>query len=332
MEFGSTCFPQEGHGDRGDRFQPAPTLAPRGGSPRMLRIEHQGQPFDWFNLDEMGDVVRSADFVNTLRENIVHYFSIPYEWQVIYDDEGLLCTAVDFARAFQSVRPCLRVFDIREMPQGMREQATQKLATILVQVGQSHQTLKRFTDPGAAIDVAACNGGGGPAPRPMSPWPLRETHGVLGNHVVVGEAGPPFQHHALPALAPGDMAAYAAGTKPTLPPYDANVRFAWQDQPVSSLGCIEVMLSKNFGGPVRADRFGFANVPTTDGRGLLVTWIDAQGLLGTWNRAYPAKAVYRGDIVISANGVSGESEAVRAQLQHDTVQMLVQRSGSGACE
>jgi len=87
----------------------------------------------------------------------------------------------------------------------------------------------------------------------------------------------------------------------------------------------EVLLSKD---AVSGGRFGFANVPSSDGRSLLVTWVDDSGLLGAWNRSHPDRAVREGDIIVSVNNFVDESEAMRAQLQLDVVRMIV-RSLSG---
>jgi hypothetical protein len=107
----------------------------------MLRIEYKGQPYDWFNLDEMGDIVRTIDFSNTLRENITHYFGVPYEYQAIYDEEGLLTSMLDFARALRSVRPWLRIYDAREMMPELKERTARQLEEIQAEVTRSQRSL-----------------------------------------------------------------------------------------------------------------------------------------------------------------------------------------------
>lgn len=119
-----------------DRSPGPPAMAPR-----MLRIEYKGQPYDWFNLDEMGDIVRTNDFSSTLRENITHYFGVPFEHQAIYDEEGLLSSMVDFARALRSVRPWLRVYDAREMTVDLKEITSKQLAEIHADVVRSQRSL-----------------------------------------------------------------------------------------------------------------------------------------------------------------------------------------------
>lgn len=97
---------------------------------------------------------------------------------------------------------------------------------------------------------------------------------------------------------------------------------------------VEVVLSKEPGGGARGpgqQRFGFANVPTRDGRGLIVSWVDEVGLLYRWNRAHPDKAVHEGDRIVAVNSASDEVEAMRAQLQVDTVRMLVHRRNTSSC-
>uniref|UniRef100_A0A7S4QZL7 PDZ domain-containing protein n=1 Tax=Alexandrium monilatum TaxID=311494 RepID=A0A7S4QZL7_9DINO len=362
--------------------------------PRMLRVEFKGQPYDWFNLDEMGELVRSEDFVNTLRENIVHYFSVPYDCQVVFDEEGVLSTAADFARALKGSRPCIQVWDVREMPQDLREQAAQKLAVAAAEVARSQRTLNAF--PGRA-------GGGS---RPLSPWPVRvagqveaepaapcqggpASVGALGPRLVgVGPAqeprasfadrlavggtppvppplaaGPyPAGPHPLamsarpmmpaglvgPSLLPGTAGSWVPavmggsvppppmpmepvsvlpGSAPGLRQYDVGMRPPWQDPSLAlSKECMEVTLTKDLSDA--NSRFGFANVPSVDGRHLLVTWVDVNGLLARWNRSYPERGVREGDLICAVNGAMDDVEAMRLQLQHDAVRMLV-RKGIG---
>jgi len=96
---------------------------------------------------------------------------------------------------------------------------------------------------------------------------------------------------------------------------------------------VEVVLSKEPGRPGTPgqQRYGFANVPTRDGRGLVVSWMDDLGLLCRWNRKHPDKAVSEGDRVVAVNSASDDTEAMRAQLQADTVRMLVHRRNTSSC-
>lgn len=120
------------------------SAGPASAQPRMLRIEYKGQPYDWFNLDEMGDIVRTNDFANTLRENITHYFGVPFEHQVIYDEEGILSSMVDFSRALRSVRPWLRVYDTREMAAELKEKTTKQLEEVQAEVMRLQRSLGGF--------------------------------------------------------------------------------------------------------------------------------------------------------------------------------------------
>merc|ERR1712232_496523 len=90
-------------------------------------------------------------------------------------------------------------------------------------------------------------------------------------------------------------------------------------EPTTSANSFEVVLSK--GGA--ADRFGFANVPTPDSRGLIVSWIDEKGLLAAWNARNVDKVVREGDRVLFVNGVTDGVDPMRAQLQADTVRMRI---------
>mmetsp|Transcript_73438 Transcript_73438/g.175008 ORF Transcript_73438/g.175008 Transcript_73438/m.175008 type:complete len:484 (+) Transcript_73438:202-1653(+) len=461
---------------------------PPGGS-RMLRIEHKGQAYDWFNLDELSDVVRMNDFANTLRENVAHYFGVPTEWQAIYDEEGLLITGVDFARALQSVRPWLRVYDIREMMPDFREQTALKLTTISNEVTRMQRNLRlqSSTAPasagvGAAPSVeysthaaSALNGTtvtavkpppaspllagrpawtpmGGPLPaqpnvvattvmQPLSPRPgvpsllppappgaaLSPQPSLLqpglpfsgrpisparcGTPPRCGSAPPPMsepQVLTMPQLTPPaaipppvlptmrpptlrpPMPMPVAGAPKVLPPPCGGSTLLppggalqspcagpatppppmgpWSGMPCGPCACpvgpspsyapqvvrepvvagaqrpmngymrppmgvpmqdrsgvVEVLLTKDSGGRDGGQRFGFANILTQDGKGLVISWIDENGLTARWNHQHPDKAVMEGDRILAVNSASDDIEAMRAQLQLDSIRMLVQR-------
>lgn len=571
-------------------------------TPRLLRVEYRGQVYDWFDLDELGDVVRAADVAGTLRENISHYFDVPRACQIVCDCEGVLASAADFARALRpgsSEGARLIVHDVRDLAMEFRERTAQQLQDIATEIAQLQHTLRVITQsadtsgggdgverasgdsetPAAAtplhasqmtradlvdeisrakealafpaairaaavaptaatvpafggypevsvtapdrtpetspVATAVCASGpatarqgpcppvsqasrlGGPgaatrgagllqhrdnrsyrAPdgrlgngsparlRPMStggvgaesgrhagfrtpnrstnstprlatcpsaaPTALSGSHscpaarasssarcrsptptgGIGGGAGGAGGAGagqaavgprlapfpPPLT--ALSSQAPGAPAALAAlptawhttpgsGPGAPRPPSTAGIGGAapgpgplctWQPVHGSAIRSaqsperrslsfksataprepspqppqfaqmaaqatlaggyeeafqsVEVVLSKEPGGGARGpgqQRFGFANVPTRDGRGLIVSWVDEVGLLYRWNRAHPDKAVHEGDRIVAVNSASDEVEAMRAQLQVDTVRMLVHRRNTSSC-
>eukprot|EP00927_Polykrikos_kofoidii_P043738 TRINITY_DN37827_c0_g1_i1.p1 TRINITY_DN37827_c0_g1~~TRINITY_DN37827_c0_g1_i1.p1 ORF type:complete len:470 (-),score=58.96 TRINITY_DN37827_c0_g1_i1:229-1638(-) len=446
--------------------------------PRMLRVEFKGQPYDWFDLDEMSDVVRNQDFANTLRENIAHYFSVPFEWQAVFDEEGLLSTVVDFVRALQRIRPCLRVFDVREMLPEIREETEKSLANIRVEIARAQRMFRaagggdaessgveieapensRFPPAKNAMEYVGgcsyhgrghapihtgCGGASGgadsghspaaPPPPAQPPWACaphpssgtaqpvcgtvirHETqfpsyqnsagHGCIkvadsGNGsvatavsgssqmqcapfvTVAGNSasntvpvGPPQSMSCLSGQPPqwvdgytgshqGGGAAWGAQHMPGLgtprnssgclstpcAPPDPNARFMSRGASTPALRhhvdvgghtdqrgkvdeVVEVILSKDTGGGARAQRFGFANVPTSDGRSLMVSWIDQGGLLAGWNHSCPERCVREGDRILAVNSARDDLEAMRAQLQLDTIRMLVGRcaDAGGAC-
>jgi len=86
---------------------------------------------------------------------------------------------------------------------------------------------------------------------------------------------------------------------------------------------VEVLLSKGAG-----QRFGFANVPMPDGKSLVISWIDDQGICAQWNREHPNDAVAEGDRIASVNGASNGIQVMRDQLQQNTVRMLIHRQRS----
>merc|ERR1719282_939781 len=85
----------------------------------------------------MADMIRSAAFVGTLRENVARYFGIPVERQAIYDEDGLLTTGADFSRAIQRVSPKLFVYDIYEIGPELREGTIEDLKALDAYVEKS---------------------------------------------------------------------------------------------------------------------------------------------------------------------------------------------------
>lgn len=341
----------------------------------MLRVEFKGQPYDWFNLDEMGDVVKSEDFVNTLRENIVHYFGVPYDCQAICDEEGMLSSSADFARSLKALRPSIKVHDVREMPPEVKERTAHKLAVVLAEVARSQRIINAFQ--GVSAESGACG-----SSRPVSPWPVRvmepeaamvcprcrnsgaDIYGnpcacVVGKRVAAanqhktGTPPRPLLPYGMlpPAGLPGvggswvpapqpmpqppilmgphePMGIALSGSGPSLRQCDMGLRPGLQDMAlVMGRECVEVRLTKDPADGLNS-RFGFANVPSPDGRHLLITWVDVNGLLERWNRSYPDRAVHEGDMIFAVNGAKDDIEAMRVQLQHENVHMLVRRGAS----
>merc|ERR1712137_6936 len=89
---------------------------------------------------------------------------------------------------------------------------------------------------------------------------------------------------------------------------------------------VDMLLSKD-----TAQRFGFANVPTPDGKSLVISWIDDQGIFAKWNREHPNDAVAEGDRIAAVNGASDEIQVMRNQFQQNTVRMLIHRRRSASC-
>eukprot|EP00435_Cladocopium_sp_Y103_P066452 s295_g28.t1 len=96
----------------------------------MLRVEYKGQPYDWFNLDDMGALIQSEEFASTLKENINHYF-----------EDGLLVAPADFLRSLRHPRPYFRVYSLRQMPQDLKEQTAEKLSILAQEVEKLQQAL-----------------------------------------------------------------------------------------------------------------------------------------------------------------------------------------------
>lgn len=114
--------------------------------PRMLRVEVRGVLHDWFDIDDLGPFARTAAFAETLRENIARYFDVALEFQVLYDDDGLLTTPVELSRSLQRVDPLIYIYDFREMGSQLRTRTAEEFATINAQVQQFQSILGLLGD------------------------------------------------------------------------------------------------------------------------------------------------------------------------------------------
>jgi len=103
---------------------------------RILRVEVNGLLHDWFDVEEMGDFVKSTAFASTLRENVARYFGVQVASQAIYDEDGLLTTNADFSRALQRVTPMLYIYDVDEMGAELVERTCEELEMIDQEVRQ----------------------------------------------------------------------------------------------------------------------------------------------------------------------------------------------------
>lgn len=76
--------------------------------------------------------------------------------------------------------------------------------------------------------------------------------------------------------------------------------------------------------------FGFAGVPCTDNKEVLITWVDPQGCLArAWNSVYPNHALRPGDWIVAVNSHTENAELLLQQLKFaPVVQMLVRRNGT----
>lgn len=308
---------ERGAWSRGGRPQPLGPRGPasEGASARMLRVEFRGQPYDWFDLDELGDLVWSDDFAGTLRENIVHYFGVPYDCQAIYDEDGLLSTRLDVTRALHRAQPYFRVHDVRGMPADLCERTARELAASIAEIGRC-QRMFGISGPRAENGGGACVAveTAGKALLPVSPWPERRVPSPPRGGGLLQLS--PAHGGSLLQLSPaGHLATNGGAAHPERLRVDSA-------GPARPRPCLEVVLSKPPGG----DRFGFANVPAPGVAALAVTWIDPNGLLAQLNQSLPEPSVREGDTILAVNGVGGSTDAMQAQLQLPSVRLLVQRA------
>ncbi|CAD7951701.1 unnamed protein product [Amoebophrya sp. A120] len=68
---------------------------------RTLRIQCGDKLFDWFDVDEEQEIISAPDVLKILKENVAHYFKVPVENQVLFDEEGVIATKTDLRRSFK---------------------------------------------------------------------------------------------------------------------------------------------------------------------------------------------------------------------------------------
>jgi len=380
---------------------------------RMLRVEFRGQPYDWFNLEDAADTIRSAEFPKTLQENIAHYFNIPLEYQAVFDEEGLLSTVVDFVRALQAVKPSLQIFDIREMGTKAQEAASAQLDKVAEEVKRAQQMFNNRVSsaaapassysngqsvaPAAPGAVTTLRGPNSPRPQPSSGLAgfgtmtygseaaaqavreaalqaqsqgFRPSNGLPGFSAETFELQPGTQPAAglqaaqmsgQPIVEPvagvpgaprgvisnskpgGEFTSLAyskpgggleinyvqtAAERPKISDVPTTVGpgpgSTFNNGSMPQMGnaqrVFEVVVTKK-----PTERYGFANVPSSDSRGLIISWIDANGLLAVWNARNPDKVVRQDDRILSVNGADN-IDAMRAQLQFGTIRLRMQRT------
>jgi len=162
---------------------PSPIFVER---PRMLRVEVNGLLHDWFDVDELGDMVKAPGFSTTLRENIARYFGVPVKCQAVYDEDGLLATAADFSRALHRYAPKLYVYNLEEMGAQLREKTSEQLAKIDAEV----ELTRRHFNPRNAV-AKAPKLAGSLIQEPVSgisPQQLKETFVIKATDVQTSEA------------------------------------------------------------------------------------------------------------------------------------------------
>lgn len=406
-------------------------------SGRMLRVEYKNQPYDWFNLNDMGPLVHTEEFAGTLKENINHYFDLGFDEQAIFDEDGILVSAADFLRSLRQPRPYIRLYSLRQLPQELKEQTAEKLASLAQEVTKMQQILNMpnlsvprsperpgvsacvaptIQNPGSVggsqmqANLPCCANCGAAyetenalfcgkcarlrAEEPLAASAVRTApEASMADRLAGSLAGPRTLPNVLPPTSigttpwtvPGTGLARvpltegppaAVATQPQGPRYSSNCMVQMEGPqtvpngafPVRSVSfangkdysrdrdgrLFDVTLSKDPTGPattctscgnvfmpdsefcrkcgvkremsMKPDRFGFANVPVQDGRSLQITWIDPSGLLARWNTLHPNSEVKEGQIIVAVNGVSEDVEAMRLQLQMNSIQMSLKAS------
>eukprot|EP00933_Yihiella_yeosuensis_P016438 TRINITY_DN14048_c0_g1_i1.p1 TRINITY_DN14048_c0_g1~~TRINITY_DN14048_c0_g1_i1.p1 ORF type:complete len:644 (-),score=136.89 TRINITY_DN14048_c0_g1_i1:57-1919(-) len=109
--------------------------------PRMLRIEVNGLLHDWFDVDELGDMLKAPGFAATFRENIARYFGVPADKQALYDEDGLIATTLDLSRALQRYAPKLIVHYLDNLSPDLRDKTVSQLSKVSAEVEQCQRCL-----------------------------------------------------------------------------------------------------------------------------------------------------------------------------------------------
>lgn len=177
----------------------AEAAPPRG---RRLVVEHGGRAYEWVDADMLhlllsrGDLEAAAE---VLRENILLYFGIPWEAQVLQDAAGRTSSGAELARVLQSPSPFLRVLDGRLPGQGAPPPCGRA----------SHGAERGVADdaePGPEVAAPWARWSGPPGPGPAPARPARPP----------GWGGPPGPGPAeLQALASSVVSAMAENRRST---------------------------------------------------------------------------------------------------------------------
>lgn len=81
--------------------------------------------------------------------------------------------------------------------------------------------------------------------------------------------------------------------------------------------------------PSKRKRLGVGATHADNGRTLLLTRIDEQGLVADWNTRHPASGVSLGDSIVEVNGKRGNVEVLAAELRsHQLLKIVLRRSRS----
>lgn len=244
---------------------------------RIVQVHFNGKRFDWFDVESnLAEIFNCDDPEGAIRDNLAHYFGVPAELQLVSTSEHGV--PLQGAAAFYASLQAPR-------PVLWLYNAEQFQAT-----------------------------GRSPV---QSPWRRHAEVVTVGTELKSPNGiRPALRSHATNRQTPGgDPDQKVTYHSPTNADHTGSGWLSPQHWSAAHGGLprqISVVLQKLFA----SVSFGFAVVPDSSTRCLVISWIDPTGLLAQWNTCCPSTPVRAGDFIVAVNGARGSSEAMRWQLQN----------------
>ncbi|CAE8660932.1 unnamed protein product [Polarella glacialis] len=114
--------------------------------PRELRLDFAGNSYKWFDVDHMMKV-HGQGLTEVLTEDIMQYFKVPLEYQILCDAEGPVVSSTDLRRLLLGMVPRLWLFDARYMGTSLKAQCEKRMEGICFELGASKSRLSLLMPP-----------------------------------------------------------------------------------------------------------------------------------------------------------------------------------------
>lgn len=297
-----------------------PADAPRR-STRTLFVDCNGLRYDWVDLEQYTELLEVPNLEETLRQNVEHYFEVPYQRQLISDQYGPLTAEVDFRRVLENQHPYFMVEDCRSVLNVDRVRQPWCGQAALPRMAAPRPSLDRWL----TADSASCNADAFAGIRPLGEDPAAPVGGRRRNERMSRSVT--FSEDCINTLfdsssvsstgSPGSSVSFGDRVSlgsPTSSSGRSPSRTSWSvgsdGGSASAYQLVQVKLKKELDSHI----FGFQVDPAANGRGLLITGIVPHGLLARWNREHPDSDLGTGDVVRSVNSVSDDPDGMLRKL------------------